>query len=67
MMNLLERSNGIDLIERGEYGDPFLSYSVEIFNPDNENDTTYEISFGSYEKAKIMFKQLSNLPIHPKI
>lgn len=59
MFDILERKSGVDLIERGEYGDPIQYYSIEIFNPNDEDDTTYQINCRSKADAQQLFNLIT--------
>ena len=65
MKDIIKRKNGVDLIESGEYGDPFLCYSIELFDPDIEEARVYEIPCKSKEEAESLFNRILNnsLPI----
>ena len=61
MKNILERRDGVDLIESGEWGDPMLDYSVEIFDPDNEESVAHEICCKSKAEAEGLFARVHRL------
>ncbi len=66
MKDILKRKDGVDLIVSGEYGDPFQDYSLELFDPDNEDGITHEIPCKGKKEAESLFNRIcvNGMPIH---
>ena len=58
MRNLLDRVDGTDLVESGEWGQPWKEYSIEIFDPDNEESLAHIIPCKDKEEAQDIFKRI---------
>lgn len=51
---LLDRHDGVDIIEE-QHTDGNKSYTIELFDPNDEDATTYEILCTSKEQAEQLF------------